>query len=512
MRSLNHHRPNIRPGCSRRRSHSSILDAASSLSFYSRPSYNPQLKALRVNRNAIRLHDRAVQTRAFDVDSFFMSPVDDWGDNEDFPVDYVFSSSDADSSDGEFVLSPLTDMDLPTSKVSTNDAVTLTAHRLGLIGRGHRRHRVNYGIWNNFGLITFLTVLLLFIDWRAWKIVRVPLPSLYLSRPFFLSAALVACAGYICVPLLDALMIHETVRRVGHFMYSRKRETPTMGGLFTVPIGVGVSFFFVGFTCVEVSAAALATIAFGAIGFLDDIVRVINRHHCGLSMWTKVLLEVASGTGFAVWLSTANISSPYSMKMLVPLPAPLGLVCLGKFYLVLTSLCFVSMGRGIDLTDGLDGLTAGTAASAFTGMAVAVLPICPELGIFGASMAGACVGFLLHNRYKASVLLGDTGSLALGGALAAMAACTGMFFPLFLSSGIFLLEALSVGMQVIFGVVNLKTRKGLKAGIERYATCITPLHRHLQLWGVKEPVIVASAYVISSFLALTGGYVALISA
>ncbi|CAI0545142.1 unnamed protein product [Linum tenue] len=483
MRSLNHHRPIIRPGRSRRRSHSSTLDAASSLPFYSRPSYNPQ-------------------------DSFFMSPVDDWGDNEDFPVDYVFSSSDADSSDGEFVLSPLTDMDLPTSKVSTNDAVTVTAHRLGLIGRGHRRHRINYGIWNNFGLITFLTVLLLFIDWRAWKIVRVPLPSLYLSRPFFLSAALVACAGYICAPLLDALMIHETVRRVGHFMYSRKRATPTMGGLFTVPIGVGVSFFFVGFTCVEVSAAALATIAFGAIGFLDDIVRIINQHHYGLSMWTKVLLEVASGTGFAVWLSTANISSPYSMKMLVPLPAPLGLVCLGKFYLVLTSLCFVSMGRGIDLTDGLDGLTAGTAASAFTGMAVAVIPICPELGIFGASMAGACVGFLLHNRYKASVLLGDTGSLALGGALAAMAACTGMFFPLFLSSGIFLLEALSVGMQV----VNLKTRKGLKAGIERYATCIAPLHRHLQLWGVKEPVIVAGAYVISSFLALTGGYVALISA
>lgn len=75
----------------------------------------------------------------------------------------------------------------------------------------------------------------------------------------------------------------------------------------------------------------------------------------------------------------------------------------------------------------------------------------PDLAVFGASMAGACVGFLLHNRYKASVFMGDTGSLALGGALAAMAGCTGMFFPLFISSGIFVLEALSVIMQVSLG-------------------------------------------------------------
>lgn len=74
----------------------------------------------------------------------------------------------------------------------------------------------------------------------------------------------------------------------------------------------------------------------------------------------------------------------------------------------------------------------------------------PELAIFGASMAGACVGFLLHNRYRASVFMGDTGSLALGGALAAMAACTGMFFPLFISSGIFVMEASSVIIQVCF--------------------------------------------------------------
>ncbi|CAN1227385.1 Phospho-N-acetylmuramoyl-pentapeptide-transferasehomolog [Linum grandiflorum] len=423
MRSLTPHRSAPPPARFRRRtSHS--LDAAASIPFYSSSSPSPK-------------------------DSFFMSPMDDWADHDVLPVEYVLSSSDGDDSDGDFLLSPLTDMDLPhTAKVSTNDALTVTAHRLGLIGKGHKRHRINYGIWNNFGLITFLTVLILFVDWYAWKIVRIPLPTFHLSRPFFLSAALVACAGYVCVPLLDVLMVHDTVRRIGYFMFSRKRPTPTMGGLFMVPIGVGVAVFLAGFTCVEVSAAALATVVFAAIGFVDDVVRIIKKHHAGLSMWTKCLLEVASGFAFAVWLDTANIASPYSMKMLVPLPAPMGLVFLGKFYLLVTSLCFVSMGRGIDLTDGPDGLAAGIAALAFIGMSVAVLPICSELGIFGASMAGACVGFLLHNRYKASVLLGNTGSLALGGALAAMAACTGMFFPLFISSGIIVLEAFSVLMQV----------------------------------------------------------------
>lgn len=193
--------------------------------------------------------------------------------------------------------------------------------------------------------------------------------------------------------------------------------------------------------------------------------------------------------------------------MLVPLPAPLGLLFLGKFYLLLTSFTFVSMGNGINLTDGLDGLAGGTAALAFIGMSIAVLPICSELSIFGASMAGACVGFLLHNRYRASVFMGDTGSLALGGALAAMAACTGMFFPLFVSSGIFVVEASSVIMQVLY----FKITKHLQ-GAGRRLFRMAPFHHHLELCGLKEPMIVAGAYVISSVLALFAGYVGLIAA
>ncbi|KAG2411338.1 hypothetical protein I3760_Q009900 [Carya illinoinensis] len=271
-----------------------------------------------------------------------------------------------------------------------------------------------------------------------------------------------------------------------------------MGGLFFVPIGVTVAGFIAGFSSTEVSGAATATLAFAAIGLLADILSVSKNQNSGLSAWTKILLQVAVGTWFSFWLDTTSISSPYSIKMLLPLPGPVGLVYLGRCYLLLTSLSFVSMGNGVNLTDGLDGLAGGTAALAFIGMSIAVLPIC----------SGACVGFLLHNRYRASVFMGDTGSLALGGALAAMAGCTGMFFPLFISSGIFVMEASTVIIQVLY---FFKTTKCLWAA-GRCTFRMAPLHHHLELCGIEEPIIVAGAYVVSSILALFAAYVGLISA
>lgn len=165
------------------------------------------------------------------------------------------------------------------------------------------------------------------------------------------------------------------------------------------------------------------------------------------------------------------------------------------------------MGSGVKLADALDGLAGGTAALALTGMSIAVLPICSDLAIFGASMAGSCVGFLLHNRYKASIFMGNIGSLALGGALAAMAACTGMFFPLLISSGVFIVESLSVIVQVFY----FKLTKGFQGAWWRLLR-IPPFHYRLQLRGFREPNIVLGAYLISSVLALLGGYVGLVSA
>ncbi|XP_057464692.1 phospho-N-acetylmuramoyl-pentapeptide-transferase homolog [Actinidia eriantha] len=420
------------------------------------------------------------------------------------------SSSEGEESDNEVMLNPLTDVDLPIVSdkfLPTNDAWSVTAHRLAMLRRGRRKSRIKYGLINNIGLLTFVAMLLLFVDWCAWRIVRLPLKPFYLMRPFCISAVLVSCAGYVCVPLLRIMKIGAIIRKEGPAKHSSKKGTPTMGGLFFIPIGIVVAEVLVGFSSIEVSGAAAVTLIFAAIGLLDDILSLIKNHNYGLSSWIRILLEVAVGTLFSFWLATTKISSPYSMKMLVPLPAPLGLVFLGKGYLFLTSFCFFSFANGINVTDSLDGLAGGTAALAFIGMSIAVLPISSDLAVFGASMAGACSWFSFAQPTQASIFMGDVGSLALGAALVAMASCTGMFLPLFISSGIFIFEAVSVAMQVFF----FQTTKFLQ-GAGRRLFRMAPFHHHLELCGVKEPIIVAGAYVISSVLALFAGYVGLISA
>ncbi|NP_001316442.1 phospho-N-acetylmuramoyl-pentapeptide-transferase-like protein [Solanum lycopersicum] len=450
------------------------------------------------------LPPRLFQVRAMD-DDVGVSSFHDWGDNNG-AVEYRFSSSEGEDSDGDILLQPITDVDLPTSKEQLYSADdTVRTHQLTMLGRAYKRKRIKYGILNNIGLIMFSTVLLSLVDCCAWKIVRLPLAPLYLMRPFLISAVAVSCVGYVCVPLFRSLKLHSVIRKEGPARHSSKKGTATMGGLYFIPIGVIVAEIIVGFSSLEVLGASAATLTFAAIGLLDDLISMRNNN-VGLSARFRIMLEVAAGTFFSFWLYASDISSPYSMKTVVPLPAPLGLICLGRLYPFLTSFCFASMANGINLTDGLDGLAGGTATLAFIAMAIAVLPICSELSIFGASMAGACAGFLLHNRYKASIFMGDTGALALGGALASMAACTGMFFPLFISSGVFVLEALSVILQVSF----FKTTKHF-LGTGHRLFRMAPLHHHLELCGVKEPVIVAGAYVFSCILALTAGYVGLAS-
>ncbi|KAK4491581.1 hypothetical protein RD792_002333 [Penstemon davidsonii] len=397
-----------------------------------RSYFDHKLIESRVSRYGTRERRGFFRVRAMDEDSVGDFSFSDWADSNR-PSEYMFSSSEGEESDGEF-LQPITDIDLPTSKeqsLTANDSITVSAHRLGMLARTRKKRKTMFGVMNNVGLMSFSTILLLLVDQSAWRIVRLPLAPFHFMRPFLISVVLVSCVGYVCVPLFRLLKLRSITREEAPIQHSSKKGTPTMGGLFFIPIGLLVAELVLGFSSIDVSGAVLVTTAFAAIGLLDDFLSINDKNN-GLPGWMRILLEVKL----------------LSWKMVVPLPAPFGLVCLGKLYPVLSSFCFVSMANGVNLTDGLDGLAAGTAALAFIGMSIAVLPICSDLAVFGASMAGACVGFLFQNRYKASIFMGDTGALAIGGALAAMASCTGMFFPLFISSGIFVLEALSVIIQI----------------------------------------------------------------
>lgn len=154
--------------------------------------------------------------------------------------------------------------------------------------------RRKIGILISFGLIIFLTVLLLYIDWCAWRIVRLPLAPFYMTCPFVISAFLAAFAGYICVPFFQIFEFIQVFKKEGPVSHLLRKSVPTMGGLLFVPIGIFVARAFGGFSSVQVMGAAGATMAFAAIGLLDDILGLTKKQKGGLPAWAKVILEVTT--------------------------------------------------------------------------------------------------------------------------------------------------------------------------------------------------------------------------
>ncbi|WVZ72757.1 hypothetical protein U9M48_021168 [Paspalum notatum var. saurae] len=474
--------------------------------FYSRRS--SALQVLSITSRTARRHNPVQITTAFDdVDPGDFALVHDDGE-EGFGVSPY--SSESEWSDEDIVLTAFGDVELPVASKSqglAEGALTIAAHRFATIDKGHKKTRTQQGLMNNVGLVAFLAMLLFFVDWCSWKIVRLPLDSFYLTRPFLISAVLSALAGFLFAPVADSLKIHHFRRRGKYFPPSSRKPTPAMGGLFFVPVGIFVARREVGYSSNGVNGAAMITLIFAMVGLFDDILSLATDNNRKIPQWIRFLVQIVAGIYFSIWLGSADISTPYSMKFLVPLPPPLGLAFLGKVYLAMAATCSLSMGTAVTLIDGLDGLAGGIAALALIGLSVAALPICSELSVFGASMSGACTGFLFHNRYRASIVMSRVGSFALGGAVAAIAACTGMFLPMLIACSLFFIELLFAVLQVSFRMATNSFH-----GTKVYPLRIRPSHYYLRLWGIKEPYIVAGAYTISCFLTLLAGYLGLVSA
>lgn len=137
-----------------------------------------------------------------------------------------------------------------------------------------------------------MTLLLLYVDSCAWRIVRLPLAPFYMTQPFLISALLVACIGYVCVPLMRSLKAHQIINGGAPIKHHKKKQTPTMGGLFFIPTGVIVARSIAGKSSVEVTGAAVATLAFALIGLLDDLLSIKKKQNSGLSGWIRISLEV----------------------------------------------------------------------------------------------------------------------------------------------------------------------------------------------------------------------------
>jgi len=298
------------------------------------------------------------------------------------------------------------------------------------------------------------------------------------------------------VPRLRQLKLGQVIREEGPQGHHSKAGTPTMGGLLVVPVGVIVGGL-VSPGDPRLLAVAAVTLAYMAIGAIDDWRSLTRKTNTGLTPRGKLLLQAGAAAAFLVWAGLGGWlggGNPGDVVLPFGWVLPLGLLIwpLGLFV-------FLAESNATNLTDGLDGLAAGCGAVVFTGMALQLMLRGhggdPALAAFCAAMAGCWLGFLSQNRHPARVFMGDTGSLAMGAALSAVALLSNSLWPLLLMGGVFLAESLSVILQVwVF-----KATKGAD-GQGRRLFRMAPLHHHFELGGMPEQGVVIALWATSLLL------------
>lgn len=316
-------------------------------------------------------------------------------------------------------------------------------------------------------------------------------PGAGITLPLLICILGSAGAGLIVIPILQRLKAGQFIREDGPQTHQKKAGTPTMGGAFFIPIALLIATLWSQFDP-TVIAVSLATLSYALIGLVDDWQILVKKSNNGISPRVKLGLQILSAIAFCLWL--AQHSDPNITNILLPF----GMILpLGALFWGLAVFVFAAESNATNLTDGVDGLAAGSCAIAFLGLGAVVLPSHPELMLFCACMSGACVGFVVHNRNPAKVFMGDTGSLALGAALAAVGITSQQLFPLLIVTGIFFAESLSVIAQVIY----YKATKD-ENGVGKRLLKMSPLHHHLELSGWSETQIVGAFYAVALVLAL----------
>jgi phospho-N-acetylmuramoyl-pentapeptide-transferase len=295
----------------------------------------------------------------------------------------------------------------------------------------------------------------------------------------------------------------QPIREDGPQTHLAKRGTPTMGGLLILIAMISSVLLWMDLTNPYVWACLLVTAGFGLIGFLDDYDKVKKAHHAGLSGKMRLLLEFLIA-GVATWLMIRTGGTQLHLPFVKETVADLG-----WFYIVFGAFVIVAFGNAVNLTDGLDGLATMPviiASLAFLIITYLVgnvkfanylgiphVPGAGDLTVLLMAIIGAGLAFLWFNAPPAAVFMGDTGSLALGGALGAVAVATHHEFVLAIVGGLFVLEALSVVIQV---AVYKRTGKRV--------FLMAPIHHHFEHLGWSEPTVVIRFWIISFVLALAG--------
>ena len=290
------------------------------------------------------------------------------------------------------------------------------------------------------------------------------------------------------IPLLQRLKAQQSIREDGPQAHLAKAGTPTMGGLFMM-LALVITVCIVPPYSVTLWMLLFLTLGHGALGFSDDFIKAVKRRNLGLTAKQKLLGQAVLAIVFC-YISIAYAALPTTLWIpLVDIT-----VDLGYAYYVLAFIIILGTTNAVNLTDGLDGLATGISAIAEAAFAVVGLLVGSlSVTFFGIIVSAVCLGFLYFNANPAKVFMGDTGSLALGGAFAGMAIATKTELLLIVIGFVFVVEALSVILQV----ASFKTR-----GVRIFR--MSPIHHHFELGGWSERKVVYVFWAVSLVMALLG--------
>ena len=324
--------------------------------------------------------------------------------------------------------------------------------------------------------------------------------------------------------LIDALRrwnVGQQIRQEGPQGHMIKRGTPTMGGVLIVASVVISTLLWARLSSVYVWTTVIATMLFAAIGFMDDYAKMARQRSLGLTGRQKLLAQflIAVGVWGVLFISTKFFGGQYSWNVSIPFlkftAVPGNVVStIGPYlYLVLIVIVLLGWSNAVNLTDGLDGLAISVtfivmaSLTGFTYLSsdarwagyldITHRPEAAELTVFCGAMAGASLGFLWYNAPPAQVFMGDVGSLAIGGAIGTVSVLTKQEFMLVMVGGVFVLEALSVMLQVSFFKMTKRT-----TGTGRRLFRMTPLHHHFEMQDWKESKIVFRFLILAILFAL----------
>jgi phospho-N-acetylmuramoyl-pentapeptide-transferase len=294
------------------------------------------------------------------------------------------------------------------------------------------------------------------------------------------SFIITAVLGILLIPVLDKLKFGQRVRDDGPQSHLKKMGTPTMGGIIFIP---AIALATLLFSDINVDTVALIFIitGFGLIGFADDFIKISKKRSLGLRANQKLLFQLLLSAGLMIY-----IFAYYAKPTEIIIPLHHLRLDLGLFYIPFTVFLILGTVNSVNLTDGLDGLVSGIIAIIAFFYTALLAQSNLNLAIFSSAVTGGCLGFLLFNRHPARVFMGDTGSLGLGGALAAITVLSRSHLFLAIIGIIFIIETLSVILQVLS--FKFTGKRILK---------MSPIHHHFELCGWSERKVVHTFWLIT---------------